>query len=118
MWISNVAAGGLLIFLGMIIRVYNLGGLIAGYNTASPEKKAKVNEKALTRFVGMMLIVSGTVLLLGGIFVLFNIAPWFMMAVSWSFFFVVIVFGLFYVNLSPKFKNQNGTTRGSFPTNS
>jgi hypothetical protein len=104
MWVSNLLAGGLMLFLGIIIRVFNLSGLIAGYNTASPAEKAKYNEKALTRFVGLMLISSGGILLIGGIFFLLNIASEFMMAVSWALFFIIIIFGLFYVNLSPKFK--------------
>jgi hypothetical protein len=104
MWVSNLLAGGLMLFLGIIIRVFNLSGLIAGYNTASPAEKAKYNEKALTRFVGLMLISSGGILLIGGIFILLNIASEFIMAVSWALFFVIIIFGLFYVNLSPKFK--------------
>ncbi len=106
MEVSNLFAGGLLLVLGILVRVFNLSGLIAGYNTASPEKKAKVNEKALTRFVGMMLITGGAMLLLGGVFALLNIAPLIIVPVSWVLFFAVMVFGLIYVNVSPKFKNQ------------
>lgn len=107
MWVSNVLAGGLMLFLGIIIRVFNLSGLIAGYNTSSPKEKAKYNEKALTRFVGSMLIVSGGILLIAGIFVVLNVASEFIMAASWALFFVIMIFGLFYVNLSPRFKASN-----------
>lgn len=107
MWVYNLLAGGLLLIFGILIRVFNLSGLIAGYNTASPEKKAKVNEKALTRFVGMMLIVSGAVLIVGGVFAWLNVAPLIIMPASWVLFFIVMVFGLIYVNVSVKFKNQN-----------
>ena len=106
MWISNVLAGVLMLVLGMLIRVFNLSGLIAGYNTSSPEKKARYNERALTRFVGMMLISSGAVLAVGGVFILLDVLSFYMMAISWAVFFVVMIFGLFYVNLSPRFKSQ------------
>ena len=107
MWVSNVIAGGLLLVVGIIIRVFNLSGLIAGYNTASPKEKAKYNEKALTRFVGWMLIVSGGILLIAGVFIVLNVASGFMMAASWVLLFVIIIFGLFYINLSPRFKANN-----------
>lgn len=106
MWVSNLLAGGLLLVLGILVRVFNLSFLIAGYNTSSPEKKAKVNERALTRFVGMMLITAGAVLLLGGIFAWLNVAPLIIVPASWVLFFAVMVFGLIYVNGSVKFKNQ------------
>ncbi len=108
MWASNFIAGGLLLVLGILIRAFNLSGLIAGYNTASPEKKAKVNERALTRFVGMMLVFSGAVLIVGGVFVALDVLSFYMMAVSWSLFFVIIIAGLIYVNLSQKFKTGQG----------
>jgi hypothetical protein len=107
MWVSNVLVEGLLLFFGIIIRVFNLSGFIAGYNTASPAKKAKYNEKALTRFVGLLLISTGGILLIGGIFILLNIASEFVMAASWALFFAIMIFGLFYVNLSPRFKAKN-----------
>ncbi len=106
MEVSNLFAGGLLLVLGILVRVFNLSGLIAGYNTASPEKKAEVNEKALTRFVGMMLITGGAMLLLGGVFAWLNVAPLIIVPASWVLFFAMMVFGLIYVNVSPKFKNQ------------
>ena len=106
MWVSNLLAGGLLLVFGILIRAFNLSFLISGYNTSSPEKKAKVNERALTRFVGMMLISAGVVLLLGGIFALLNVAPIIIVPASWVLFIAVMVFGLIYVNVSPKFKNQ------------
>ncbi len=107
MWISNILAGGLLLFLGIIIRVFNLSGLIAGYNTASSAEKAKYNEKALTRFVGLMLIASGGILLIGGVLIALNVAAGFIMAASWALFFVIIISGMFYLNLSPRFKAKN-----------
>lgn len=107
MWASNFIAGGLLLFLGIMIRVFNLSGLIAGYNTASPEKKEKVNERALTRFVGMMLVAGGIVLLIGGLFICLNIAVIIIMPASWVLFVVIIFGGLLYVNLSPRFKKND-----------
>lgn len=49
--------------------------LIAGYNTAGPEEKARYDEKALCRFTGKLLLVVGlcTFVLIPG--VLYDI-PW------------------------------------------
>ena len=52
---------GVIILLLLCLSALLLSGrgsfLIAGYNTMDKEKKAKFDEKALCRFVGMLLIV-------------------------------------------------------------
>lgn len=106
MAISNFIAGAILLLFGILIRAFNLSGLIAGYNTASKAEKAKVNERALTRFVGGALIAAGAALTAGGLFAAFGIAPVFFVAASWALFLALVVFMLIYVNTSPKMKNK------------
>lgn len=106
MWLVNVLSGALLLMLGILIRVFNLSGLVAGYNTASVKEKARYNEKALTRCVGLMLMVSGGVLVLGGILMALDMAPMTVFWVSWSLFAVVIIAGVIYTNTSPRIKSK------------
>ena len=107
MWLVNFLGGGILLIFGILIRVFNLSGLIAGYNTASPKQKAKYDERKLTRFVGLWLITSSAILLAGGIFIALDAAQSAALLVSWLLWFMVMLAGLFYVNLSPKFKSKN-----------
>lgn len=76
--------------------------LIAGYNTASPEEKARYDEKALCRFTGKLLLVIGlcTFLLIPG--VLFN-----MMWLTIGYVAVAVgltVFSLIYCNTGNRFR--------------
>lgn len=107
MFLANIMSGGLLLVMGILIRVFNLSFLIAGYNTASKEQKARYNEKELTRFVGSMLCTSGAVLLAGGFMLMLKFAAIEVFAVSWGLFLVIIIVGLIYVNTSPRFKNKD-----------
>ena len=106
MWVVNVLSGGLLLILGILIRVFNLSGLVAGYNTASLKEKARYNEKALTRCVGLMLTVSGGVLIAGAILMALDMASMTVFWVSWSLFTAVIIAGVIYTNTSPRIKSQ------------
>lgn len=104
MWIANVFSGALLLILGLLIRRFNLGFLIAGYNTSSAEQKTRWNENELTRFIGSMLTVCGAVLLAGGVLIAFHIAAEAALGVSWAVFFVVMLWALIFVNMSRRFK--------------
>ncbi|MCK9306126.1 MAG: DUF3784 domain-containing protein [Methanoculleus sp.] len=97
MWIANILAGIIVLFLGIIIRAFNVSGLIAGYNTAPAEEKAKYNEEALTGFVGALLIAASMILLAGGLLAVAG-APVFVAGVSWLLFLVIISGGVVYMN--------------------
>lgn len=102
MWITNILAGTIVLFLGIIIRAFNASGLIAGYNTAPAEERAKYDEERLTGFVGAMLIVASATLLAGGLLAVAG-APGFVAGASWPLFLVIIIGGVVYMNTGERF---------------
>ena len=78
--------------------------LIAGYNTASPEEKARYDEKALCHTMGWMMCACAAsfgVLMLSD--ALKSIT---LMWIGLALFFVFIVFGVIYMNTSKKVKRK------------
>ena len=92
------------IIIGIVLCCGKGAGLIAGYNTASPEERAAYDEKALCRAVGVLvLVIVGCVeLLMLGLVLDMTALVWgggILMAVS-------TVFGLIYINTSKRFKRK------------
>ena len=106
MSLANFSSAVICLPLGFIIRTGKVGFLIAGYNTMSKEEQAKWDIKALSRFLGGLLIIMSVVLLAGGIFILLNIFPWIFMIASWSIFTAIIIWGVIYINISQRFKQR------------
>jgi len=84
--------------------------LIAGYNTKSAQEKSLKNETAIRKFIGMMLIVDGVIMLLFGLLILLTavlfsqkILSLIMLILSWVLFFLIIILGLIYLNTSNRF---------------
>ncbi|MGI6555129.1 MAG: DUF3784 domain-containing protein [Bacillota bacterium] len=103
--VANFIGGLLTLFFGILIRVFKLSNLIAGYNTASKEEKAKYNEEKLTKFVGNLLILSSLVLFLGGMLAILVSNKAAAVNVSWIVFTLVIVGGVIYMNTGNRFRN-------------
>lgn len=97
MWTTNILGGTVTLFVGIIIRVFNASGLIAGYNTASAAEQALYDERAMTRFVGNLLIAASGILIAGGLLPAVAI-------VSWLIFLAVIIGGVVYMNTGDRFK--------------
>lgn len=104
MVVANLIGGVVILFLGLIIRFFKASGLIAGYNTASKEEKAKYDEEKLTKFVGNMLICASAVLLIGGILSSLESATNYIVTISWALFFLVIIYMMVYTNSGKVFK--------------
>lgn len=102
-WIANILAGMVVLFIGIVIRAFNASGLIAGYNTASVEERAKYDEEKLTGFVGALLIAASAVLLAGGLLAVAG-GPGFVAGASWVLFLVVIIGGVVYLNTGERFR--------------
>jgi membrane protein YqaA with SNARE-associated domain len=102
--IANFLGGFTTLFLGLIIRFLKASSLIAGYNTASKEEKAKYDEEKLTEFVGNMLIVSSIILLLGGFLTIIISTPLCVVFISWALFLLIIIGGVIYMNTGNRFK--------------
>ena len=72
----HLIMGLLFIGLGFLVKAYP--GLIAGYNTLSPEKKKNVDIDGLSRYIRNGLIIMGMVVMAG--YLLFRWAGWTLMA--------------------------------------
>ena len=92
------------IIIGIVLCCGKGAFLIAGYNTASPEERAKWDETALCRAVGILLFV-----MVGCLELLFLGAVLDITALDWGggiLFAVSTVFGLTYINKSKRFKRK------------
>ncbi len=107
MEIANLIGGVVLLFIGILVRVFKLSDLIAGYNTASPEEKSRYDKESLTRAVGYFLILLGAILLAGWGLVFFGDLPSFIAIVSWMIFAVIMVGGLIYLNTGNRYRKKD-----------
>ena len=101
---ANLFGGLVCLILGLILRTGKANFLMAGYNTMSKEEQARWDAKAMSGFIGWLLIIPSAVLLLGCIPVWFNFYPQVFLLVTWCVFIAVILAGVFYMNLSSRFK--------------
>lgn len=106
MWFANFIAGFMLLFFGLIIRFFKAVDLIAGVNTATKEERAKLDEEALSKFVGNMLISSAIILFAGGAISLAFALPDYITSVSWVIFVLIIVSSVIYMNTGNRFKKN------------
>ncbi len=107
MAITNLITGLFLLGLGFVVRVFKLSILISGYNTASPQKKAKYDEKILVKAVGNFAMILGGILFIGGIIGwLFSTYSQMIIIGSWVAFSLFVVIGLLYLNLTDKVKKK------------
>jgi uncharacterized membrane protein len=107
MAVINLSCGILLFLLGLIVKVFKVSGLIAGYNTASEEEKKKYNVEKLTRYVGNFIMLLSLILIVSGLlFLLIDGEGFILGIVSWSLFMLAAIAGLIYLNTGNRLKNQ------------
>lgn len=79
--------------------------LIAGYNTASKEEKAKYDEDKLVNYAGKLLITSSALLIVGAILaILLNKFEESIILSSWVLFTIFILVSLVYANTGNRLK--------------
>ncbi|NLZ29652.1 MAG: DUF3784 domain-containing protein [Methanomicrobiales archaeon] len=103
-WIANALGGVIVLVIGIIIRAFNVSSLIAGYNTASAEEQEKYDERALTRFVGNLLITASAILLAGGLLDVATGARGAIVSASWLAFVALLIGGVVYANTGGRFQ--------------
>ena len=104
---TNLICGILCLILGLIIQTGKANFLIAGYNTMSEAEQAKWDARAMSKFIGwVVLIVPSVILLIACIPIWLNFFPVVAMAISWIIFIVILVGGVIYMNLSLRFKRN------------
>jgi hypothetical protein len=74
MWFY-IIIGVFFIAMGLVVHVFKGYFLIAGYNTMSKEKKAKVDTEGLGRLMGIYSYVNGGVLILMGVLHALGLKP-------------------------------------------
>ena len=90
------------IILAVVLLCGHGAGLIAGYNTSSPQEKAKWNEKALCRGTGALLLailICVELFCIGGVF---GVRP--LMWLGVALLVVALPLGLLWINKSKRFK--------------
>ena len=103
-FLANLIGGIPCLVFGLIILTGKTNFLIAGLNTMSEQERAKYNESAISKFVGWMLIAASAVLLVACIPIYFGICPNIMIIASYGIFMVMVIGGVIYANVSPRFK--------------
>jgi len=107
MLIINLLAGLFSFFLGVVIRIFKMNFLIAGYNTASKEEKKKNNEEKVIKFVSNLIMISSAFLIIGSLLsILFNAIEDTIFIGSWIFFTIFVICGVIYFNISGYEKNK------------
>lgn len=86
----------LFLVLGIVFLKGKGAFLIAGYNTASPEEKARIDEKKLCRYMGRMMLALAACWLVLTSSEIFQTMVLFW--VGFALFFVVIIVGIIFLN--------------------
>jgi succinate-acetate transporter protein len=102
---ANLIGGILCLILGLIIKTGKFNFLIAGFNTMSKEEQAKWNIVAISKFLGWLLIVTSSILLVACVPIALDFYATAFILISYGLFTLVMIIGAVYVNISPRFKN-------------
>jgi hypothetical protein len=101
MWMIDLVAGLFLFFFGLIIRIFKMSFLIAGYNTLSKEGKTKYNEEKVIKFVSNLIMISSAFLIIGSVLsIVYDAKQETIFMGPWLFFIVFIIGGIIYFNIS------------------
>lgn len=100
MFITNILTALVLFLLAYLIKTFKLSGLIAGYNTASAEEKAKYDEDALIQYISRLLFTGGFIVIIGAIGALIPGIGFIVSSGSWIVFTLYVVGAVVYLNVS------------------
>ena len=100
MFITNILTALGLFLLAYLIKTFKLSGLIAGYNTASAQEKAKYDEDALIKYMSKLLFTGGVIVAVGALGALIPGIGIIVSFGSWIVFTVYIVGAVVYLNVS------------------
>ena len=91
----------LFVVLGIIFASGKGANLIAGYNTASQEEKAKIDEKKLLKAMSVFMFVLAGCFLVSALSQVFNVKS--LIWIGQALFVAVLVIGLVYMNTGDRF---------------
>ena len=90
----------LLVILAIVLLTGHGSILIAGFNTMSKERRSKYDEKALSKFIGLILLPIGLLLPFVAIESIIRWYPWVYTAIV----LVLCIFAIVYINAGNRFK--------------
>ena len=97
-----LAIAVLFLILGIVFAVGKGANLIAGYNTASPEEKAKIDEKKLLKAMSVLMFVLAGCFMISASSEIFKIKM--LIWLGQALFVVALIVGLIYINTKTKIK--------------
>lgn len=107
LFLINIVIAMFNFILGFLIKKYKLDFLIAGYNTASKEKKELYNKENLVKYVGNLLIFSSLIILIGSLLAIsFKNFQNIIYQLTWILFIIFIIISLIYINTT-KYVKKN-----------
>ena len=92
----------LFVVLGIVFAAGKGANLIAGYNTASREEKAKTDEKKLLKAMAVFMFVLAGCVLVSALGQVLHIKP--LIRAGQAFFAVAVIIGLIYLNAGDRFR--------------
>lgn len=97
-----LAVAAVFIVLGIIFLSGKGADLIAGYNTASPEEKAGIDEKKLLKAMAVFMFVLAGCFIISALSAILNVKL--LIWIGQALFVVSLIIGLIYMNTRNRFK--------------
>ena len=97
-----LAVAILFIVLGIVFALGKGANLIAGYNTASPDEKAGINEKKLLRTMAIIMFVLAGCFIISALSEIINVKV--LIWIGQSLFVITIITAVIYMNTGNRFK--------------
>ena len=102
LFVIFLAIAVLFIVLGIVFASGKGAGLIAGYNTASPEEKAKIDEKKLLKAMSVFMFVLAGCFIVSASSEIFHLKL--LIWIGQALFVVALIAGIIYMNAKKRFK--------------
>ena len=98
----SLAIAAIFVVLGIIFAAGKGANLIAGYNTASREEKAKTDEKKLLKAMAVLMFILAGCVLVSALGQVLHIKP--LIWTGQAFFAAAVIIGLIYLNTGARFR--------------
>ena len=102
LFVVFIAIAVLFIVLGIVFASGKGANLIAGYNTASPEEKAKIDEKKLLKAMSVFMFVLAGCFIVSASSEIFHLKL--LIWIGQALFVVALIAGIIYMNKKDRFK--------------
>ena len=98
----SLVIAAIFVVLGIIFAAGKGANLIAGYNTASREEKAKTDEKKLLKTMAVFMFILAGCVLVSALGQVLHVKP--LIRAGQAFFAVAVIIGLIYLNKGDRFR--------------